>query len=308
MAADVAHDDDSSLIPAAILARVPGAQVLQAVSIAPLAGGRINRTFLVETAEGRFTVRLGHQAPSLPAIDRRAEIAAHRASAAASLAPPVVFADATLDVLITAYAEGRAWTDRDFASCAGLQRLAACLHRLHAIPVNDYILEVPMLDVLARAQEHVALIAAHAPDESPELTRLLARAAEVENELAGSTGPRTLVHGDLHGSNLIDGERLLLIDWEYAVRADPLWDVACLLVYQPLIASQLAALLRALRVTTDEAHARLGPLHWQFQLLNYLWYRARRLSVTATAQELDAERRARQSLENTNSTLPGMWK
>ena len=47
------------------------------------------------------------------------------------------------------------------------------------------------------------------------------------------TAGLSIVHGDLAHGNVLDGTQLWLLDWEYAQRADPLYDVACALAYYP---------------------------------------------------------------------------
>jgi aminoglycoside phosphotransferase (APT) family kinase protein len=65
--------------------------------------------------------------------------------------------------------------------------------------------------------------------------------------LAAGWGPECLIHGDVRWENcLVDGDGVVLVDWELADRGDPLWDVAGALA--ELMAGPLLGLTRAAAV------------------------------------------------------------
>lgn len=276
-----------------VLARVPGALVhggLDAgIDVRPLAGGVTNRSFRVTTRAGRFVVRLGTAFDALLAVDRRGEIAAQRLAAAAGLAPPIEVEDAASGLLVTRHVEGRVWTAADFTRPEALDRLGERLRRLHDLDVAGAP-GLVRLDPRARAHEYVRHIVAEAPAERAALEGLLAEAERRCDQAGPGVRSATLVHSDLNGANLVDGERLWLIDWEYAALADPLHDVACILAYYPGAAPLAPRLLAALGL--DVTPRELAASVWLFQLLVYLWYRARRVAVVPSAADLEAERGA----------------
>ncbi|MCW5573768.1 MAG: phosphotransferase family protein [Steroidobacteraceae bacterium] len=280
---------------AAALACVPGAAT-GPVELRALAGGLTNRSFLVATPRGRYVLRLGAGADSLLAIDRRAEAAAQGLAAAAGIAPEIVHADPAAGLLVTQYVAGQVWSDADFDDPRNIDRLGEVLRRLHAVDTIGTA-GLARLDRLETARGYVERIAAAAPAERAGLERLLAAAATVEAQVASDSRPVALVHSDLHGSNLVDdGEQLWLIDWEYAALADPLHDVACVLAYQPRAQRHGQRLLGALGLGRDVTAPMLAAAAWMFELLVYLWYRARRLAVPPSAAVLAAERRAQRML------------
>lgn len=280
-------------LAADVLARVPGAGD-GPPGISSLPGGQTTRSFLVATAQGRFVVRLGTAADTVLGIERRAEEAAQRLAAAAGIAPRVIAADPQAGLLVTEYLPGRTWEEADFATPGQLERLGAQLARLHALDARRAD-GLATLDPLAAANRHARRIVAAAPEEGPRLAQLLAQAAAVRR--ASGTGARaaTLVHSDLHGSNIVDGAGLWLIDWEYAALADPLHDVASVLACHPQAKPHAPQLLDALGLGAATRRELLAAV-WMFQLLVFLWYRARRTAVTPTAADLAAERRAHAAL------------
>lgn len=276
-----------------VLARVPGAAG-GPLEISLLRGGLTNRSFLVGTARGRYVVRLGAGADALLAIDRRTEAAAQRVAALLGIAPRVIDADEATGLLITEYQPGRVWSDADYALPGQIDRLGAQLARLHALEAGAPA-GLAILDPLATARGYVERITAHAPGERGELARLLEQGALVQQATAAGARSATLVHCDLHGSNLIEGDRLWLIDWEYAALADPLQDVASVLAYYPHAGRHSGRLLGALGLAGVTPRELLAAV-WMFQLLVFLWYRARRVAVASTPADFAAERRAHAAL------------
>ena len=66
----------------------------------------------------------------------------------------------------------------------------------------------------------------------------------------------------------------MLVDWEYAQIADPVYDLACLSVYYPGLRLRGGELLSAAGITDANGAARLR-LHAQlFDSLNRLWKQA----------------------------------
>ncbi len=278
-----------------VLAQVPGAAAGARCDWLPLPGGLTNRSFLATTREGRFVVRLGTAHDALLAIDRRAEAATQRLAAAARVAPRVVHADEASGLLVAEYVDGRTWEPADFTVPGQIDRLGERLAALQAIAVPATA-GLAVLDPLTLARGYVARILAAAPDEQRALAPLLVEAERRQLDSGCAARRPVLAHSDLHGSNLVEGGRLWLIDWEYAGLADPLHDVACVLAYYPAAAPQARRLLAALGLGQLATPAALDAATWLFQLLVFLWYRARRVAVAPGALEQAAEQRAARAL------------
>ena len=101
--------------------------------------------------------------------------------------------------------------------------------------------------------------------------------------------PLAILHHDLHGSNIIEsGRALVLIDWECAAVSDPLLDIACILSYHESARPHASLLL--LHSGLEEVTPRqLAASVWLFDLHTYLWYRERRMRLSPTGAELEAE-------------------
>ena len=147
-------------------------------------------------------------------------------------------------------------------------------------------------------RHHAARAIEANPGEAEHLTDLVGRA---ESILAASNagGARTpsIIHNDLHHSNLIgSGHRLCLVDWEYAAVADPLYDLACLLAYYPQAEPHSVRLLEVTGLAAGASVDELADIAWVYVLLSYLWYRTRGLLAPASSQDREAELALRQRL------------
>jgi thiamine kinase-like enzyme len=191
------------------------------VEISPLKGGITNVNFLVTDAVAKYVVRLGEDIPAHHVM-RFNELAASRAAHAAGLSPAVVFADKGLTVLD--YIESRTFTPEDVRDPATLARILPLIrrchlevpHHLHGPALIFWVFHV-IRDYAATLREanspHLAL-----------LTELLKTGAMLEQQ----AGPFDMVfgHNDLLAGNFLDdGNRLWLIDWDYAGFNSPLFDL-----------------------------------------------------------------------------------
>jgi thiamine kinase-like enzyme len=144
-------------------------------------------------------------------------------AADAGIAPPLVYFDLDGAVLLSRWAEGRCWVSQEAAAPANLQRIAALLRRVHALAVPLPARQVTALQWMAIYDE--ALSRRTSSSSDPALRRAALSRAHALAELPRAPG--TVCHSDLHTMNLIQqGNSLLLLDWEYAHVADPLWDLA----------------------------------------------------------------------------------
>jgi thiamine kinase-like enzyme len=83
-----------------------------------------------------------------------------------------------------------------------------------------------------------------------------------------------LCHSDLHTLNLIDrGDSLMLLDWEYAHVADPLWDLAGWSANNDLEGECQLDLLAnyAGRPPTGDESLRMRLLGWLYDYVCLMW-------------------------------------
>jgi thiamine kinase-like enzyme len=183
---------------------------------APLVGGITNRNYRLRWAGRDCVLRLPGKNTALLGIDRVAE---RDATAAAAVAPDVVAFSEELGCLVTGFIEGRPVAAEELRGPL-LEEVAGALRAIHAGP--------PLRHTFS-------------PWERVDAYRLTARRhgmplpvgfVEVDlaaDRIAEALGPRPSApcHNDLLTANFLhDGERLRILDWEYAGMGDPLFDLA----------------------------------------------------------------------------------
>ncbi len=278
MAEDLSDAAAGQLTLSEALANVPGYRPGDAsIRLSPLSGGRVNRSYAVSTSEGRFVVRVSSGPDAWLAADRSVERALHGIAAAAGIAPGIIQGNDRW--LITEFAGGRLWTEADFADPRRLGALGRTLRRLHQLPPPQPG-RFDLLDALCGYAGRAGV-----PDG------YLVHAAAAWEVSGAAHRPLAIVHHDLHGSNLIDSpEGLVLIDWECAAVSDPLLDLACVLSYHESARPYARLLLEATGLG-DVTPRQLAACVWLFDLHTYLWYRERRLRLSPTEAEQEAELR-----------------
>jgi len=194
------------------------------ITIEPLPGGLTNHNHLVTCGGERFVVRQGFDSPA-HGIDRRTEAAISAAAARAGLAPPLVHAGAGF--LVLRHIEGRTLEAGDLSNGAGLAKavelLRLCRDRMPAF--CDFAL--PDRRPIRLLDQYAATLAMPHHPRHRAFLRHEPSLAILRDRLAAR--PSGFAHNDVHAGNLIDdGERLWLVDWEYAGAGDPLLDLASL--------------------------------------------------------------------------------
>jgi aminoglycoside phosphotransferase (APT) family kinase protein len=274
------------VISPSALARIPGCEQGQRPSaIAALPGGTVNTSFRVDTPAGAFVLRLNSDAGAALGADHRREAQLHAASALAGVAPELIYADLAEGFMVMRFVAGAVWEPSDFARPQRLRKLSQTLRTLHAIPPPA----VAPFDVAAILRGYSAKIIEAQPAERVLLESLLEEADTALELCARGGRAPAIVHNDLHHSNLIEGERLYLIDWEYAAVADPIFDLACVLAYYPHAEPYAQELLDAAGLAAEVSPAVLARARFLFMLLSFMWYRLRRLTREVAAAELAAE-------------------
>ena len=193
------------------------------VTLTALSGGITNRNFLVAAAEieEHYVIRLAGNDTHLLGISREVEHAATVAAAGVGVGPEVVAFIRPEGYLVTRFIEGSEVPLEQVRRPDTIARVADALRRIHDGP------PIPGLFVPLRIVEaYKALAEARGVRIPPEYE--LASAIGRRIELACLADPVELrpCHNDLLNANFIDdGERIRIVDWEYAGMGDPYFDL-----------------------------------------------------------------------------------
>jgi thiamine kinase-like enzyme len=213
------------------------------LTLTALSGGITNRNFLVTVAgrADRYVIRLAGNDTHLLGISREVEHAATVAAAGVGVGPEVTAFIRPEGYLVTRFIEGSPVTDEAVHRPETIARVAASLRRIHDGPA------IPGLFVPLRIVEaYRALALARGVRIPTEYD--LAAAIGRRIELAFIANPVELrpCHNDLLNANFIDdGERIRIVDWEYAGMGDPFFDLGNFSINHELTAGEDAQLLAA---------------------------------------------------------------
>ncbi len=218
------------------------------LSVERIAGGITNHNFVVRADEPtqRYVARLCELRPML-GIDRRNERLCQESASAWGVAPEVIHHEDGL--LITRFLEGRTLTAADLREPEALDRLAALLRRLHGSwdELTGEILYFCPFQVIRTYARTARRLGAELPHD---LDALLEDARRQSRRIAPFRP--VLCHNDLLPANLIDdGDRLWLVNWEYAGIGHPLFDLANVSANAALSEEQQTRLLAAYRETAS---------------------------------------------------------
>lgn len=258
--------------PREIAARALQVDASAIASVEPIKHGLTNESWLVRTQTDAVVVRVSSRHWASLQIDRVAEASVLDAVSAIDIGPPVLACDAERGILVTRYL-GPTCDPAKLHEPDYIDRLGRVFRRLHDAPAPAEARELHLpsviggyLDTLRTLRHESALTQAD----------VSARAMDLAEDVTASSRPR-LCHNDVHHLNIIDGESLRLIDWEYAGTCEPLFDLASVCVYHEYSLAQRERLLvAALAMPVTQAHVeRLAKCCWLFEYVRDLWTRVR---------------------------------
>jgi thiamine kinase-like enzyme len=231
--------------------------------------GLTNRVFKVELGNEALCLRIpGAGTASL--IDRRAEEMNARAAAQAGVAPEIVHFDAD-GAMLTRFVDGAPVTPAHLVKSPGaLRRTAAALRTLH-VTAPDFTGVFRAFETMER---YLALVEAAGRRLPVRHRHVLQQAGALRAALAARPAELRPCHCDPTGRNIIDtGERVWLVDWEYAAMNDPMWDLAYFSVEAELTGRADLDLLTAYlgRPPHEVEAARLAVTKAGCELLAALW-------------------------------------
>ncbi len=210
-----------------MITRVPG-WTGRAHVVGSLTGGITNRNHVVDVDGARFVVRVPGADTDQLEIDRECEYIAASRAADLGIAPPVLGLFG--GCLVTAFVSGADIPSDQFAAAETLSSLAAMLRAFHASGALQH-----SFDAFTVARLHRAAASRHGVTIPDVYDSVVAVVDEIAGAFAVSPDPPVPCHNDLLRANVLrDGDRLWLLDWEYAGMNDRAFDLGNLAVNNDL--------------------------------------------------------------------------
>ncbi|MEH7828263.1 choline kinase family protein [Gemmobacter denitrificans] len=190
------------------------------ITAEPLPGGLSNEIWKVTDAAGAHVVRFGHDFP-FHHVDRAREVMTGRAAHAAGFGPAVQFA--APGVSVVAFLPARTWGAADLR--AAPDRVGAVLRRFHTEMPAHVSGAGFIFWPFHVIRDYARTLAAGGSPFARDLPAHLDLAARLE--AAQIALPISFGHHDLLPANFLDdGQRLWLIDYEYAGFGTAMFDLA----------------------------------------------------------------------------------
>lgn len=189
------------------------------ISTEPLPGGLSNESWKVTDAAGHHVVRFGHDYP-FHHVDRTREVMTARAAHAAGFAPKVEHAEP--GVMVSAFLDARTWSAEDLrADPEGIAALLHCFHHTMPARITGAGFIFWPFHVI---RDYARTITEGKSRFAPNIPDMLKMAEELET--AQIPLPIVFGHHDMLPANILETDRLWLIDFEYAGFGTAMFDLA----------------------------------------------------------------------------------
>ena len=187
-----------------------------------LPGGLTNRNYrFVDAAGVQAVARISEPDTALLAIDRDAEFQNASIAASVGVGPAVVGYARGKGVSVVEWIDGRTFQASDLDDSVTLARLADTCRRLHSGPA--FAGEFDMFTIQRR---YLDLVRRHGYQMPSDYESHLPVVEQIERALAANPLTTVPCHNDLLAANVMDdGDRLWLIDYEYAGNNDPCFEL-----------------------------------------------------------------------------------
>jgi thiamine kinase-like enzyme len=226
-----------------VVARVTALLGPRQGSVVQLEGGITNRNFRVNFGGMDYVVRLPGKRTEILGIDRTAECIANKTAAGLGMAPGVAAMFEEPSCLVTMFVQGREMSADELREPEMLAQVARDLRKFH-----DSGTELPTgFDSFRLVEEYAESGREHGSEPPKGYDDALEAAHRIEKAIDGQpTHELVPAHNDLLTANfLLDGDKIQLIDWEYAGMGDRWFDLGNFAVNNELDDDQEEQLLEA---------------------------------------------------------------
>lgn len=236
----------------------------------PLDGGITNRNFRARLGNLQYVIRVPGKDTNLLGIDRMAELAASELAAEAGVAPRVAAMLEDPPCLVAEFIGARTMEAEELGRPPALDETAAALRRIHdatqSLPSSFSPFRI-VETYAERATERGVTV-------PPDYEEAEAHARKIESALGGPEHEPVPCHNDLLAGNFLhDGERLWIVDWEYAGMGDRYFDLGNFAVNNELDDDDETALLTAYfgEEPTAARLAALGLMRFMSDFREAMW-------------------------------------
>lgn len=203
------------------IARVPIWANANDLKISVLGGGITNSNYRIDTGEESFVLRIAGADTELLGITREHEYAANLAAGKLGIAPEVIYMIRPEGYLVTRFISARPFPPEEITQSDNILRVMELVRTIHSMP------KIPGTFSVFRTVEEYGKTARRYKVEFPEkFDWLMERTREAEAALKSDAETLRPCHNDLLNANFLIGDRVYILDWEYAGMGDIFFDLA----------------------------------------------------------------------------------
>ncbi len=205
-------------------------------------GGLTNRNYKVTVGDDSFVLRIPGEG-TCEYINRVDEEHNARIAAAAGVNPEVLFFDAADGVQLTRFIKRGVTMDSErFRDLEAVARAARSFKRIHTCG-KSFASRFDLFKMMDEYLDYLNNKNARIPSGYTEIQK---EAETVREALGANPVPLVPSHCDPLAENFLDtGERMFIVDWEYAGNNDPMWDLGDLSVEAGFGPDQDTAIIEA---------------------------------------------------------------
>lgn len=256
-----------------ILQRVPQFAAAKSIEVQELTGGITNRNFKINADGDCFVLRLGGNETGFLGIDRRNEYECSLLAAQVGVAPePIAFLEPE-GYIVARFISGKGLAADEIGHEANLRRVVDSMKAYHAL---DFF---PGSFSPFRIAEQYTETARQFNVKLPgNIDWILERSREIEKSVYRQLLQARPCHNDLLNGNFIDdGNRIRILDWEYAGMGDIFFDLGNFAVQHDFSDEQDEMLLKAyFNVPNDSQRAHQKLMKIMSDLREAMWAQVQR--------------------------------
>ena len=244
----------------------------QAKHFSPLKNGLTNENWLLHINNKKYVLRLNASNAHALHLNRHAEWHIHQHISQYDLCQPYIFRQKSDIYWMRAFMEGSTLKENiekntNFLDEARLEKIAAKFNFLHSLPISN---NWPEINHKKRIEHYWNQIFRQLDSQADLKKTLIELRQSIDKKVIYTSYAPTLCHMDANANNwIIDGEKMHLIDWEYAALGNPLWDLAEFCLSCELDKTQTHSFLKSYGIKNLSAfeHAKK-----QMMYLSLLWF------------------------------------
>jgi thiamine kinase-like enzyme len=203
------------------IARIPIWKDAADIKIALLTGGITNRNYRVDVGGESFALRISGDKTELLGINREHEYRTQYVAARLGIAPEAVYFHKREGYLVTRFIVGHSIPPEELRQPENLQVVAGILRRIHSMP------EIPgVFNAFQVVREYAQIAQQHNVQFPANFDWLIGQMNAAEAALTFWPLTPAPCHNDLLNGNFLLGDKLYILDWEYAGMGDLFFDLA----------------------------------------------------------------------------------